>query len=169
MIRYKLPFFLFISLFMLSGNSHGQGLLPAKFEGEVILFQADRSEGSDNSDEYSQFLMHFGRSAYIYQLIGSERVMQGTYRYIRKHAKNGIEVGLLASEEVFEDGEVSYEMVLMPDNESAGMYLFKQNAGPLKHDTRLNAGRYTRVTRLFEADLKRRCSSHNHSDREDSE
>ncbi|KEI72341.1 hypothetical protein [Endozoicomonas elysicola] len=164
-------FRLFLSIALCASSCIGycQGLLPVKLEGEVFLFQDGGVKLSDSSDAGSQFLMHFGRSGYVYQVIGSEQVLQGKYRYIRKLAKNGIEVGLLASEEVFEGGEVSYEMVLMPDDESVGMYLFKQNVGPLTHESRLNAGRFTRVTRLFEVGLKRRCGSLSDSGREDPE
>lgn len=161
--------FLFIALLASSCIGYCEGLLPEKLEGEVFLFQVADTDASGRSDVSTQFLMHFGRSTYVYQFIGTERVLQGKYWYIRKQAKNGIEVGLIASEEVFESGEVSYDMVLMPDDESVGMYLFKQNAGPLKHSTKLNTGRFTRVTRLFEVGLKRRCSSQSESDREDSE
>lgn len=150
-------------------TGHCQGFLPLKLEKEVFLFQVDSIESRDNPAAGSQFLMHLGRSVYVYQVIGSDRVIQGKYRYIRQLAKNGIEVGLMASEEMFEEGAVTYEMVLLPDDETVGMYLFKQNAGPLKHDSHLTSGRYTRVTRLFEGSIKKRGDGQMGSNRENAE
>ncbi len=146
-------------LLILGQVSHSHGLLPSKFEGEVFLLQQDGAESQDSSDiaTASQLLMYFGRTIYMYQAIGSDRMMQGKYRYARKLAKNGMEVGLLVSEKMFEKGASKSEIVFVPENESIGMYLIRQSGGSTKPSLLIKSGRYTRLTKLFEYFSKKRC------------
>ena len=121
-------------------------LLPFLLDGKTILFSVDPQAAEDNPNFGKSYRMSFTVSNYSYVLKEERIGVLGHYKYSRYGTRDNPVAHIIAHES-YKGEDSDFELVLMPRDEFSGMFLFRQNSGPIKPDRRMNSGHYEFLVR----------------------
>ncbi len=135
----------FALLIISLGSVYGADL-PSSLEGQTFVFQVDSNNSHQDPSANFGYVISYEKDTYTYQVVGTSQIFKGHYLYQHVQGKDETaEAGMLSHLEVPEGNTTMFQMVLLPNDNATGSYLFQQTSGPVKSDIKLDTARYTRI------------------------
>ena len=112
----------------------------ASLNNQHIQFQVASIKAPSNPNQGISYTLNFKKTTYTYLDPRTKKQISGQYRYRILDAQKGIY--LINLEERYEKKHSQYSLLLYAQGKGSGLYIFKQERGPIQPEQRMNFGTY---------------------------